>query len=133
MVNIYLPAVIDIFGLIVIAVVIWAGQPNSVLPQVHKKSSARPSDFGLDGLFKFFDRFHLRSGQATVNDLAKGIAITLLLGFVPWALLQPLPIALWSGALVELMVAGVLFMHPALSGAQSFKNNLAGQSPFKKK
>ncbi len=133
MMEIYVPAAIDVFGLIVIAVVMWAGQPNSELPQVHKKSSVRPDELGLDRLFKFLDRFHLRSGKATINDLAKGVAITLLLGYVPWAVMQPLSLVLWSGMLVELMVVAVLFMHPALSGRQSFKNNLAGRSPFRKK
>jgi len=130
--SVVLPAVLNVLALIGCALALWLGQDNHKAPQSFKKSSPVASGLNQNPLFRLIDRIPLirRSGRATVNDLAKAMFITLLISFVPSALSMPLPLVLWSSGFLLTIVALVLIMHPALSGRQSFKDNLRGRSPF---
>lgn len=135
--TILIPAALNVLAIIACGLALWLGQPNHRLPQLPAKG-LRPFDkqlteFNKNAVFKTLDRIPLlrRSGNATVNDLGKALLIVLIISFVPAALTAPLFITLWASAFLLSLVAVILFMHPALSHRQSFKDNARGRSPLK--
>lgn len=120
---------------------IRVGQNNHKFPQTQSKSPlnskiARASgSLNNNALFRALDRIPLfrRSGNASVNDLAKALSIVLFISFVPAIFSNPLNVVLTSSAILFSVVACILFMHPALSHRQSFLDNIRGRSLFKSK
>jgi hypothetical protein len=136
--SLLIPTVLNALALIACGLSIWVGQDNHKAAKI-PSTGARPFDaeltaFNKNGFFRLLDRIPLlrRSGQGTVNDLTKGMIITLIISFLPTALLTPLVIDLWASAFLLSLSAAIIFMHPALSHRQHFADNLRGRSPFKR-
>jgi hypothetical protein len=136
--SLLIPIVLNVLALIGCGLSIWVGQDNHKAAKIPHKGprlfDAELTAFNKNSLFRLLDRIPLlrRSGQGNVNDLTKALIITLIISFLPMALLTPLVIDLWASAFLLSLVASIIFMHPALSHRQRFADNLRGRSPFKR-
>lgn len=137
-VDILLPALLNVAALIFCALAIWVGQNNHKAPPLPRRNplpgQALANELNNSRAFRAVDRipFVRRSGQSTVNDLAKVLFLMLAVSFLPTLPGASPVIALWASAILLWLVAFFLFMHPFLIGRQRVGDNLRGRSPFRK-